>query len=392
MKILFVRTYCPHKIAYGSELRANNFVNFFRKIGKVDLLTLTKPNETTDVDYIRGHFLNFFYIDEHIDHSRLNAIEKLFFLLPWQITTHYAKDIQKEINKIVKKENYDLIFVFKLEPVFYFLNLPKQWHQRIIIDFDDILSQLYRNHYKNIFTAYKNSLSLKLYEHKALNAFSRTLVCSKDALSKAPAMFRHKIGIVPNVFQFSKESFFPESQNKNNLLFVGSLDYFPNIEGLNWFCREIWPEFKRAFPNITLTVVGKTGKDPKKLNSLLGNPKDMEVIVNVTSVEPYYQNCFASIVPLLNGSGTRLKILESIAYGRPVLTTIKGVEGLEFTDQEDICLFKDSDSFIDQYKKLLDENQYRNLTRNSFSVLEKNYSVDNFLFNMNQNMELLKTI
>jgi glycosyltransferase involved in cell wall biosynthesis len=390
MKILFVRTYCPNKLSYGAELRALQFVDYFKQKGQMDLLTLTKPGEESDAVYIKKNFRNFYYFDQRGEHPRLNTLEKLITLLPWQINGFYAKDFQQRLNKIVEENQYDLIFVFKLEPVYFFLQLASKWHSRVVMDFDDILSDLYSKYYKNPITSYKNSRSLKLYEKKALQRFNRVFVCSQDAVAKTHPHYRHKVGIIPNIIQSSPENFLPVPHDRNRLLFVGSLDYLPNIDGLKWFFQNVWPEFKALFPQVKLTIIGKSPQDGKYVSSFLGDPRDVEIVINVPSVEPYYRNCFATIVPLIVGSGTRLKILESVSYHRPVLTTLKGLEGLAFRNNKEIMIFKDPRSFKKAYEALLDPDRYQKMTKNALQVLEQEYSQNTFDNCMRFNIELLE--
>lgn len=391
MKILFVRAYCPNPIAYGSEMRSSRFVDYLGKFAQLDLLTLTKPTNLADQNYIKNKFQNFFYFDQVGSNSRLSSFEKLIKLLPWQLTEFYSKDIQSKISKIVQENQYDFIFIYKLSPLLYFLNLPRAWRSKVVIDFDDILSDLYFNYYKNFFTARKNSYSLRFYENKALKQFKRVFVCSNDAVLRISARHRNKAGIIPNIFSAKKEDFFNAPKDKNQLLFVGSLDYFPNTDGLKWFFSHIWPEFKKTYPNLKMTVVGKAQKSNESLKSFFGNPVNVEVALNVPDVRPYYQNCFATVVPLLNGSGTRLKILESAAYGRPVMTTAKGMEGLNFQDQNEIFVFNDSAMFINAYQKLLDDQSYRQITQAARDVLTNHYSPQAFESYMSQNWQLIQT-
>jgi glycosyltransferase involved in cell wall biosynthesis len=104
------------------------------------------------------------------------------------------------------------------------------------------------------------------------------------------------------------------------LLFVGSGAYRPNQLGLEWFIERVLPLIRGRVP-VALDVVGSP---PKKL------PQVPEVVVHgtVASLEPFYRNAHVAIVPVLYGSGTRLKIIESMAYGRPVVSTAAGAEGL----------------------------------------------------------------
>lgn len=374
MKTLFVRALCPNPIAYGSEMRSSRLVDFLGRKGQVDLLTLSKPTDKSDAAYIQSKFKNFFHFDQNGPQQRLNAFEKLTGLLPWQLTEFYSKDIQTGIDKVLAQNAYDCIFIYKLSPLLYFLRQPADLKGRTVIDFDDILSDLYLNYYKNYFTARKNSYSLRFYEQKALQEFRRVFVCSKDAVSKVPGRLQTKTAIIPNVFEASVNSMMALPAAKDRLLFVGSLDYFPNTEGLKWFFAAVWPQVKTQYPQLKMSVVGKSPREPRSLLESFGNPADVDVAVNVPDVRPYYELCFASVVPLLNGSGTRLKILESAAFGRPVITTLKGMEGLDFTDAKDIFLFHDGASFAGAYGALLDGQKYASVRTSAFDLLQKEYS------------------
>jgi glycosyltransferase involved in cell wall biosynthesis len=342
----------------------------------VDLLTLTSPSQYTDKEYIKANFNKHHYFDQKGQHERLKPLEKLFNLLPWQLSQYYAKDFQIKLNQLLEDNQYDLIFVFKLEPAFYFFNLPSLWKKRVVIDFDDILSDLYLNS--------KNGFSLKYYEQKALKEFSRVFVCSQSAAVRIPRQYQRKVGVIPNIIQAGHDRFFSMPAQLKRILFVGSLDYFPNVEGLKWFCSCIWPEFIKTYPDSTLTIVGKMQKDPNDIDDILGKPKNTDIFINVPDLSPYYKDSCLSIVPLLNGSGTRLKILESASYGRPVISTAKGMEGLDFVHGKDIYIFKDSDSFIDAYRTLITSEKYTQTAQHAFELLQERYSPKVFLSMMDQ--------
>jgi glycosyltransferase involved in cell wall biosynthesis len=386
MKILYVRTFCPNPISYGSEMRSSRLVDYLSKLGDLDLLTLTKPTDQADMSYINEKFKGFFYFDLGVAQDHLNPLEKSFHLLPWQLAQYYSKGVQLKIGEMVENRGYDLIFIHKLHPVLYFLKLSKKWREKTIIDFDDILSDLYFNFYKNPITAQKNSHFLKMYEEKALRQFRRILVCSEKSKSKFPSQYQDKVIVAPNIFNTGKQNFLNPAQGKEQLLFIGSLDYFANLDGMKWFLRHVWPGVKRAKPKLKLAIAGKARETAYHLHSFFGFPRDVEVTVNVPSVHPYYQDCFASIVPLLNGSGTRLKILESAAYGRPVITTLKGMEGLDFRNKKDIFIFSDTRSFIEAYEALLDDATYRHTAQQAFETLERHYSPRVFESNMNKHL------
>jgi len=113
------------------------------------------------------------------------------------------------------------------------------------------------------------------------------------------------------------------------LVFTGTLSWWPNIDGLEWFCGEVLPLVRAAVPEARLDIVGRQPlPDVQRLDRLQG----VAVHADVPSVVPWLERARAAIVPLRIGSGTRLKALEAMAAGRPVAGTTLGLEGLEAVD------------------------------------------------------------
>ncbi len=113
--------------------------------------------------------------------------------------------------------------------------------------------------------------------------------------------------------------------NRHRVLFVGSMDYHPNIDAVRYFADEIWPALQRQLPSAVFTIVGRN--PPEKVRALARRTA-IEVTGTVPDVRPYYREAFVAVVPLRMGAGTRLKILEAMAAGLPVVSTALGAEGL----------------------------------------------------------------
>lgn len=388
LRILYAVTFPPYQILYGSEMRSRRFIEFLSLKADLDLITFTKSAQMTDVEFIRGNFKNHYYFQR--SGKQLPQIRRLINCLPYQLTQYYCEDVQKKLHAVIEGGNYDFIFVNKLLPVFYFLSLPPKWRQRVIIDFDDIFSDLYRKQITRMVDSIKNSFSLKLNEERAIREFHRVFVCSEDAVSKFNKCYHDKIGIIPNVFPIQNhKELTTVPPHKNHLLFVGSLDYFPNLEGLQWFFKNIWPRAKVALPELKMMIIGKSLQTPQEILSRLGDPPDSIVELNVPDVTPYYERTYASVVPLLNGSGTRLKILESFALNRPVITTDKGMEGLNFEKDKEIFMFDDAPNFIKAYQTLTNDSIYIASIKSSIDKVKKYYSLNAFTQQMSQNWEII---
>ena len=128
---------------------------------------------------------------------------------------------------------------------------------------------------------------------------------------------------------------------RRQIVFVGAMDYFPNSEAAVFFANDVWPPMKRALGVMELSIVGANPGPP-----VLALSKHWGVNVTgmVPDVRPYYRGALAAVVPLRTGAGTRLKILEAMAAGVPVISTPLGAEGLEVTDGENILLVNPDDT------------------------------------------------
>jgi glycosyltransferase involved in cell wall biosynthesis len=121
------------------------------------------------------------------------------------------------------------------------------------------------------------------------------------------------------------------------MLFVGSASYRPYEVGLAWFMREVYPQLAAA-DDVRLDIVGHPPRRPVQAQGVTYTGR-------VPSVAPYYERAHAVIVPVFEGSGTRLKIVEALAYGRPVVSTTLGAEGLPIAPEEHYIVADDAGTF-----------------------------------------------
>lgn len=167
----------------------------------------------------------------------------------------------------------------------------------------------------------------------------------------------------------------PATGKATDLLFCGSLGYRPNIDGLNWFGMEIWPLLKQAAPDVRLTVIGRGGNKADFRNL----PEDPQVnwIGEVDATLPYYHKAAVHICPLRMGSGTRLKILESMSAGTPMVSTKIGAEGIQAVSGRHLLLADDPTDFAQAVVGLLENAELRMaISREARKLVEERYDWD----------------
>jgi glycosyltransferase involved in cell wall biosynthesis len=132
-------------------------------------------------------------------------------------------------------------------------------------------------------------------------------------------------------------------------LFTGQLGYPPNAEALLWLLREIWPRVRDAVPGARLVVVGRDA--PEEARRLAGD--DVELTGWVEDMRPQFERAAVVLVPMRSGGGTRLKVLDGLASGRPLVSTPLGAMGVDVTDGRDVVLAESASAFAEAASALL---------------------------------------
>lgn len=207
----------------------------------------------------------------------------------------------------------------------------------------------------------KEFWEIKKFESSLYNKVDAIFCCSKKDKNDFDLLNNGKllISVIPNGIVIPEKLYNNgvKEENPQFILFCGILSTLPNTEGLHWFCQEIWPTIKKSFPHLKLLVVGG-GTFNRKYSSEIS---DASIIFSgrVPDVKEWYNKAAVSVVPLLTGSGTRLKILEAMAFGVPVLSTSKGAEGIEYSDKKNIVIANDAAEFAGKLSRLLSDKQQR---------------------------------
>lgn len=170
---------------------------------------------------------------------------------------------------------------------------------------------------------------LAVYERRLLRAFAEVLVVSAEdqaALRRLAPDTQPRI--VPNGVDsraFAPGSVAPYTAVGPYVVFTGTLDYRPNIDALTWFVRNVLPQITAERPDVRLLVVGRA---PAPAVRALHNGTTVEVLGEVPDTRPYIAGAAAYVLPMRIGGGSRLKLLEALAMGAPVVSTSMGAEGL----------------------------------------------------------------
>jgi sugar transferase (PEP-CTERM/EpsH1 system associated) len=143
------------------------------------------------------------------------------------------------------------------------------------------------------------------------------------------------------------------SGKRYNVVFVGAMDWFPNEDAVTFFVQEIYPRVRQELPEVTFTVAGRN--PPMRILRLAQEDASLEVTGRVEDVRPFLARADCCVVPLRIAGGTRIKIFEAMAMGKPVVTTLVGAEGLPVIADQEIILADDPGSFSAAVLRVLRE-------------------------------------
>jgi glycosyltransferase involved in cell wall biosynthesis len=205
--------------------------------------------------------------------------------------------------------------------------------------------------------------------------FDRVLVVSEhERQVLRTALPRLTVSVIPNGVDTRRLRPFPPSEEGPRLLFVGNLAYRPNVQAALELCTTILPLIRRQAPEVRLEIVGP---DPPRSLLRAARSRAVEVRGSLSDLEPSYRRATVSVVPLRAAGGTRLKILESMAYGRPVVSTTVGCEGLAFTGGRELLVADEPADFADKTLSLLgDEGMREALAARARKAVEESYDWD----------------
>lgn len=361
LNVVFITNRKP-SLASGGEVR--------------NLYLLNSLKKSFSVKVIIPDFSKISFLDKNGDVTFLNRI--LFTLLgkiPYIEKLRNATFTSQEIKEI---QNADIVQVQEMEAYFTIEKYFKKIKGKKILDTHNIdyVRFVSETESKGTIEKYMGRLFgflLKHIEIDVVRKFDKILVCSipeKEYFSRY--IPQQNVEIVPNgaIIKEVNENI---TIKENTILFMGLLGYTPNAEGLQYYLHQIHPLVVKKVPNAKLIILGKDA--PEWLIQKANSDKHTIFKGFVKDVTPYIARAKVCICPLLSGSGTRLKILEYMAMGKPVVSTSIGAEGLQVKDKKNILITDHTRQFARDIVKLLTNKDYaKRIGKEARKTVNKHYA------------------
>ena len=372
----------------GTHNRTFNLIQPIAQRHEVTLVTQRSP-DVTDED-IAGLKQ---WVKELVVFERPNTIQSgliakiqrfVQFLsqgIPPNVLYLYSEEIQQWVDRAVAEKQYDAITCEHSVNEIY---IRPQWRNTITTVID-IHSSIYRTCKNQLETNTSDNPQrdrlylplLRRYEQNSIKKFSQVVVTTDEDQKQMETFAPNaKVTVIANGVDLDTFPYRPQDPENYNIIFVGGLDYFVNIDAACFFSQEVFPLVQQQFPDANLTLVGS--KPAPEVKELTTKNSAITVTGRVPSIAEYLHQATIAVAPLRTGFGMKIKTLEYMAAGTPVVGSDRGLEGIEVAG-EGIPLRALRANTVPEYVKaissLFDDAQLRaTLSRNGRKLIEKEYT------------------
>lgn len=356
MNLLFLSRWFPFPPDNGSKIRIWNSLRSLGQQHQVRLLTFTEDGPMrapAAVEALREHCSSVGAVQyrRFRPHSA-TAITGLVSNRPRWLVDTFSNEMKAAVMDEVARHPPDLIIASQLDMAPYVLDVSGI---PALLEELEVTSLAEQRRDESLFKRCRSAmmwLKLSAYLRRVLPRFAACTVASDRELvyvHAAAPEYAHLV-VIPNSVDVNGYAGDWGAPSPNSLVFSGALTYAANYDGAKFFLGQVFPEIVRAVPKVILKITGDTtGVDLAPIP----RPAGVEYTGYVGDIRPVVAQSWGSVVPLRYGGGTRVKILEAMALGTPVVTTSKGAEGLDARHDEHLLIADKPESFAEQVVQLL---------------------------------------
>jgi glycosyltransferase involved in cell wall biosynthesis len=379
MKVLFVTCGLPFPANCGTRIRVFNLIREVSKRAEVHVCSLLVEEPPADIGELLACCKSL-----EVFKPPQGAWELACLLPAWNRSSRplatlpfYSRAMAARIRSWVESQAIDVVQIENSFLACYRDAIPPGARCATVLSFHDVGSLQYRRIARLPTGAVRRAgflvkaALMQGWEARVASGFNRSLLVSSDderhLKRNAPAL---RTGVIANGVDCRRFRPLDEPTSRVTLLFVGVLNYPPNSDAVSWFVANVLPEIERLCPEVRLCIAGLSPPP-----SILALARDNIVVRGfVEELEPVYRESTIAVVPLRAGGGTRLKILEAMALGRPVVSTSIGCEGLGATSGEHLLIADSAEDFAAAVVRALGNiDLRRRLAANARKLVEAHY-------------------
>ncbi|MBI1881248.1 MAG: glycosyltransferase [Chloroflexi bacterium] len=378
MKILFISRWFPYPPDNGSKIRIFNLIKHLALRHEIHLISFTSAGITDEQQAAMAQYCQRVDVAHYkpFHPSRLKALLGFFSSQPRSVIDTHSIEMQQLVEHVGGTTSFDAVIASQIDVAPYATVLSGPIKILEEVELTTLYEQYARQH--DPLKKLRRGLmwwKWSSYVANLLRVFDGCTVVSKSERARISQVLAGypAIEIIPNGVDIAHYTADFGLPTVDTLVYSGALTYLANFDAVDFFLRQVFPLIRTERPQVKLAITGKLDGVPTDRLPLSSN-NGVVFTGYLDDVRPTVARSWVSIVPLLWGGGTRLKILEALALGTPVVATSKGVEGLDLTSGRDLLIADTPADFAAAVLRLLqDPTLHATLSRNGRQAVEAKY-------------------
>lgn len=381
MKILWITAECPYPANTGGRIGIWKRITELSKNNDIYLYSIIDDENEKNMKNEMLRYCKEVHFFPRRNKTLLFLFSCLFY--PFPAVSRWNKNLKRDITTRCNEEKIDYVIV-DFPQMVGVLSQSVRKSQRIILNQHNNEYVTLRSQARSLKSPIKKAIfyftafQMKYYEKSIYNKdFVKlyTFVSSEDMDYFTKAYKKTNTYLLPVGAEVDDQI---TQNDEKNIMFVGKMSYPPNVEGVKWFLDNCWDKIREKINGANLFIVGKE-PSVEVVNSCAGR-KGVHLTGTVPSVDEYYHKASLVIIPLLNGGGVKVKLLEALGHGKIVISTSKGVEGTDFKHNIHLFVEDEPEKFAQYCIDILDNpEKYDMIRKTAYQKIKDQYTWDKII-------------
>jgi len=383
MNVLLLTQVLPYPPDSGPKVKTYHVIKYLAQEHEVTLVSFVRGDQSADVEHLRRYCraVHTVPITRESWRDLIYLLRSLLTGEPFLMLRDDRATMRHLIDRLAAQEHFDVAHADQLNMGQYAARVSYAFK---VLDAHNALWLLYKRLWETMSPGPRKWLLgrdwrlLKSYEGRLVRQFDAVLAVSHEDKAALQEAARQPVDIVviPIAIDTDEVTVVERDAEPRHILHIGTMYWPPNIDAVKWFIHQVYPLIRQQRPDVQFDVVGS--RPPAELLALNGSGLGINVTGYVEDPTPYLQRAAVMVVPLLAGGGMRVKILNALAEGIPIVSTTLGYEGIKMTPGQDILVGDGPEAFAAQALRVInDPDLGRRLAANGRKLVEERYDYRN---------------
>jgi polysaccharide biosynthesis protein PslH len=361
MKILLLTQVLPYPPDSGPKVKTWHTIKYLARDPRheITLISFVRGDQTSELEHLKKYCARVLAVPI----KRSLFLEGKAFLLsfitrrPWMILRDDRKDMRDLIEQEAGAGQFDIIHADQTNMGQFALSIPGG---KKVLDTHNALWVLYKRLSETTqsrlmcWLLRRDWKLLKNYEGWLCSQFDAVIAVSQEDRRALLEANQHKseIHVIPIAADMEESPMIDRKPGAQHIIHIGTMYWPPNIDGMMWFIHDIFPQIRAVNSGIILDVIG--ARPPRELLALSSLEDGVNVAGYIEDTTPFLENAAVMVVPLRSGGGMRVKILNALAQGIPIVTTTIGCEGIDVENGKHLLIADTPSEFAQAVIRLIE--------------------------------------